>query len=419
LKYFFAIFFAICVQNVNAADKATISSITEVLEMVNSKYVQKINSDKITSGALNGILQSLDPYSAYLTPEDYKEMQMQTSGSFFGVGIEMIKDGAFMKVITPLDGSPALRAGVKAGDLIASINGVPAAELSLHEAANMMRGEIGAIVKLKILRTGAKSVLNIAMKREKIVIRPVKTINKMGTPVIKISSFTQQTYTDVVTAVQILMQKREIEQAGGLIIDLRNNPGGLLEQAVDISNLFLNSYAKIVTIRAKGEQKVAEFVSSDPDIIKGVPIVILINKGTASASEIVASALRDNRRALIVGETSFGKGVVQDIFELNAIAGAAVKLTTAMYYTPNGTKIQDVGITPDIQSTEKTSDDDLLDLPISTADQVKKDKLYTEYDDSFIKAVQLLKNPVEYKRLLEMQAGGGEELLGKIEGNLQ
>jgi carboxyl-terminal processing protease len=296
---------------------------------------------------------------------------------------------------------------------------VPAAELSLHEAANMMRGEIGAIVKLKILRTGAKSVLNIAMKREKIVIRPVKTINKMGTPVIKISSFTQQTYTDVVTAVQILMQKREIEQAGGLIIDLRNNPGGLLEQAVDISNLFLNSYAKIVTIRAKGEQKVAEFVSSDPDIIKGVPIVILINKGTASASEIVASALRDNRRALIVGETSFGKGVVQDIFELNAIAGAAVKLTTAMYYTPNGTKIQDVGITPDIQSTEKTSDDDLLDLPISTADQVKKDKLYTEYDDSFIKAVQLLKNPAEYKRLLEMQAGGGEELLGKIEGGLQ
>ena len=318
----------------------------DVFERIRAEYVEPVNDRDAIENAIQGMLSGLDPHSSYMNPRMYRDMQVQTRGEFGGLGIEVTQEGGYIKVISPIDDTPAARAGVKPGDLITHLNGNSVQGLSLQEAVEQMRGERGTSIRITIRREGAERPVELSITRD--VIRPqVVRFRLEGGDIgyIRLTSFNEQTEAGLRRAMQQIRQ-----QAGnnlrGIVLDLRNNPGGLLDQAVQISDDFLDQ-GEIVSTRARRQEDAQRWNARPGDIAQGLPMVVLINSGSASASEIVAGALQDHRRAIVMGTKSFGKGSVQTVMPIPG--NGAIRLTTARYYTPSGRSIQATGIEPDIE----------------------------------------------------------------------
>src|SRR3954449_6247612 len=318
----------------------------DVFERVRAEYVEPINDRDAVENAINGMLTGLDPHSSYLNQRSYRDMQVQTRGEFGGLGIEVTQENGYIKVISPIDETPAARAGVKAGDLITHLNGNSVQGLTLQEAVEQMRGERGTSLKITIRREGTDRPIELSLTRE--VIRPqVVRFRLEGNDIgyIRITSFNEQTDVGLRKAIQAMRSQAGPAGLKGIVLDLRNNPGGLLDQAVQVSDEFLEQ-GEIVSSRARRAEDAQRWNAKPGDIAQGLPLVVLINGGSASASEIVAGALQDHRRAIVLGVKSFGKGSVQTIIPLPG--HGAMRLTTARYYTPSGRSIQAKGIEPDI-----------------------------------------------------------------------
>ncbi|MEL6374657.1 MAG: S41 family peptidase [Pseudomonadota bacterium] len=321
----------------------------DVLERVRSDYVQKPNDEKLIETAIRGMLKGLDPHSDYMTPKGYEEMQTQTRGKFGGLGIEVTMEKGIVTVVAPIDGTPASKAGLLAGDKITHLDGSDITNLSLSQAVEKMRGAPGTDLVLTVLRKGAKAPLSVKLTRAIISIRAVRSRVEDDVAYIKISTFNEQTHASLVEQVEKL-RKQIGPKLKGYIIDLRNNPGGLLDQAVAVSDAFLNQGAIVITKGRNADQRIKRHARKG-DITNGKPIVVLVNGGSASASEIVAGALQDHKRAKIFGTRSFGKGSVQTIIPLGN--NGAIRLTTAKYYTPFDREIQALGIKPDVNVEQK------------------------------------------------------------------
>ena len=317
----------------------------EVMERAKVSYVEDVSDKKLIESAINGMLSSLDPHSSFLDDQSFKYMSEQTKGKFGGLGIEVTMENGVVKVVSPIDDTPASKAGLKPGDYITNIDGEAVMGMTLNDAVDKMRGKIGSKVKLTIRRINEKP-LEVTLKREEIKIQSVKNSIKADDVVyIRISSFSED--VDTMTAKAIKDAKKKLgDKLKGVVIDVRNNPGGLLDQAVNVSDLFLDK-GEIVSTRSRNEEDTVKYTAEEGDIAKGLPIVVIINDGSASASEIVAGALQDHKRAIILGEKSFGKGSVQTVIPLGKYG--AMRLTTARYYTPSGRSIQAKGIEPDIE----------------------------------------------------------------------
>ncbi len=321
---------------------------SEVLEKVQDEYVDEIDQTEVMDSAINGVLQSLDPYSAYMSPKIFEEMETETSGKFGGLGIEVSMEAGVVKVITPIDDTPAARAGIKAGDYIVRINGEQVQGKTLMQAVNLMRGPIGSSIEITIRRKGLKKAKIFKITREIIEIRSVvsKSIdNKIG--YLRLRAFNENSSNQLKKEISKLEKNNKLV---GYIFDLRNNPGGLLSQAVKITDFFLND-GEIVSTRGRKSRENRKFFAKKGDSIKGKPLIVLINNGSASASEIVAGALQDQKRAVLLGETTFGKGSVQSIIPLRN--RGAIRLTISKYYLPSGKSISEVGVSPDIKVEEQ------------------------------------------------------------------
>jgi carboxyl-terminal processing protease len=319
----------------------------DVYERIRAEYVEPINDRDAIENAINGMLNGLDPHSSYLNQRSYRDMQVQTRGEFGGLGIEVTQENGYIKVISPIDDTPAARAGIKAGDIITQLNGTSVQGMTLQEAVEQMRGERGTAIKLTIRREGADKPLELSLTRE--VIRPQVVRFRLESGdigYVRVTSFNEQTDTGLRKAIQTLRQQAGAGGLKGLVLDLRNNPGGLLDQAVQVSDDFLEQ-GEIVSTRARRPEDAQRWNAKPGDIAQGVPMVVLINGGSASASEIVAGALQDHRRAIVLGVKSFGKGSVQTVMPIPG--QGAIRLTTARYYTPSGRSIQGTGIEPDIE----------------------------------------------------------------------
>lgn len=321
----------------------------EVMERIRSSYIEEISDRDLLESAIRGMLYELDPHSSYLTPDQFEDLQVTTTGEFGGLGIEVTMEDGFVKVITPVDDSPASKAGIQAGDLILKIDDTFVKGLSLNEAVELMRGEIGSEIELMVLSEGDENPRQVTVKRDKIQMHSVRSkLLEPGLGYIRISQFQNNTGADTGKALDKLGKDGELR---GLILDLRNNPGGVLGGAVEVADLFLNS-GLIVYTEGRSPESRSEFKASSGDRLAGVPLVVLVNGGSASASEIVAGALQDQHRALVVGNRTFGKGSVQTVLPLSK--DKALKLTTARYYTPAGRSIQAEGIVPDIAIDQVT-----------------------------------------------------------------
>ena len=323
----------------------------EVLEKINKEYVDEINQSESMDAAIDGLLQSLDPYSAYMSPEIFNEMQTETSGEFGGLGIEVNMESGVVKVISPIDDTPASRAGIKAGDYIIKIDDIQVQGKSLSEAVDLMRGPVGSSIILTVRRIGQKKALKFEIVREIIQIKSVKAdLLKNNIGYLRLTSFNEN------SGDQIRKQIREFEKNENInsyILDLRNNPGGLLTQAIKISDFFLDN-GEIVSTKSRKASENRKWFAKKGDLIGGKTLIVLINYGSASASEIVAGALQDHKRAIILGENSFGKGSVQSIIPLKN--KGAIRLTVAKYYLPSGKSISEVGVSPDIEINEDTDE---------------------------------------------------------------
>lgn len=318
---------------------------TEIFGRIKRDYVEPVSDKKLLEDAIRGMLSGLDPHSAYLVAEEYQELKEGTTGQFGGLGIEVTMENGFVKVVSPIDDTPAQRAGIKTGDLIVRLDDQPVKGMSLNDAVKIMRGEPGSKILLTVVREGEEAPLKITITRDIIKVKSVKSrMLEKDYGYVRISSFQSKTGENLKEAIADL-KKENAGNLKGLVLDLRNNPGGVLNAAVEVSDAFIKS-GLIVYTEGRIENSEMRFNASPDDIIEGAPIVVLINAGSASASEIVAGALQDQKRAVIIGEKSFGKGSVQTI--LPTSNGAAVKLTTARYYTPSGRSIQAEGIEPDI-----------------------------------------------------------------------
>ncbi|MBF6647150.1 S41 family peptidase [Methylobacter sp. BlB1] len=318
---------------------------TEIFGRIKRDYVEPVSDKKLLEDAIRGMLSGLDPHSAYLIAEEYQELKEGTTGQFGGLGIEVTMENGFVKVVSPIDDTPAQRAGIKTGDLIVRLDDQPVKGMSLNDAVKIMRGEPGSKILLTVVREGEEAPLKIIITRDIIKVKSVKSrMLEKDYGYVRISSFQSRTGESLKEAIADL-KKENASNLKGLVLDLRNNPGGVLNAAVEVSDAFIKS-GLIVYTEGRIENSEMRFNASPDDIIEGAPIVVLINAGSASASEIVAGALQDQKRAVIIGEKSFGKGSVQTI--LPTSNGAAVKLTTARYYTPSGRSIQAEGIEPDI-----------------------------------------------------------------------
>ncbi len=317
----------------------------EVMERAKSSYVEEVEDKKLIESAINGMLVSLDPHSSYLDEQSFKYMNEQTKGKFGGLGIEVTMEQGVVKVVSPIDDTPAFKAGIKPGDYIVNIDGENVMGMTLNDAVDKMRGKVGTKVKLSIRRLNEKP-FDVTLKREEIKIQSVKNDIKDGdVAYIRITSFSEDVDRNVEKAIK--KAKKELkDKLKGIVIDVRNNPGGLLDQAVGVSDLFLNQ-GEIVSTRSRNEEDTIRYSAKSGDIAEGLPIVVIINDGSASASEIVAGALQDHKRAIILGEKSFGKGSVQTVIPLGKYG--AMRLTTARYYTPSGRSIQAKGIEPDVE----------------------------------------------------------------------
>ena len=323
----------------------------EVLEKINKEYVDEINQSESMDSAINGLLQSLDPYSAYMSPEIFNEMQTETSGEFGGLGIEVSMESGVVKVISPIDDTPASRAGIKAGDYIVKINDIQVQGKSLSEAVDLMRGPVGSGIELTIRRRGEKKALTFNIVREVIQIKSVKAdLLEKNIGYIRLTSFNENSGKQIKKEINNFEENKNVN---AYILDLRNNPGGLLSQAIKISDFFLND-GEIVSTKSRKSSENRKWFAKKGDLTNGKTIVVLINYGSASASEIVAGALKDHKRAILLGENSYGKGSVQSIIPLKN--DGAIRLTVAKYYLPSGKSISEVGVSPDIEVDEETDD---------------------------------------------------------------
>lgn len=316
----------------------------EVFDRVRTDYVEPVTDEKLIESALNGMLVALDPHSNYMNEKSFADMRIQTKGEFGGLGIEVTMENGLVKVVSPIDDTPAAKAGIKPGDLIAEIDGTAVMGLTLSEAVEKMRGPVGTSVKLLIVREGAKAPLPMTLKRDLIKIQSVKSRAENDVIYLRVSSFAETTSDNVKTAFE--KEKKAIgSKLKGVVLDLRNDPGGLLDQGIAVADAFLEQ-GEIVSTRSRKPEDSRRFNATPGDITGGLPIVVLINEGSASASEIVAGALKDHKRAVVLGVKSFGKGSVQTVIPIEG--HGAIRLTTARYYTPSGVSIQAKGITPDI-----------------------------------------------------------------------
>ena len=334
--------------SVTAADnsEASVNLFTEVFDQVRANYVEPVSDKHLVEGAIKGMLGSLDPHSNYMDAQEYREMQVQTRGEFAGLGMQVTMDNGLVKIISPIDDTPAAHAGLKPGDFILAIDKQPVTDMSLNDAVDKLRGPVGTQVQLTIRRQGVDP-FEVSLTRAEIHVEPVKYhLEGHDIGYIRITSFSEPTSTDLQAAIKSLKQQAG-DQLAGIILDLRNNPGGLLDQAVAVSNAFLDQ-GEIVSIRGRHAQDTRRFEAQpDRDLVRGLPMVVLINGGSASASEIVAGALQDHHRAVLLGTRSFGKGSVQTVLPVKE-SGGAIRLTTALYYTPSGRSIQGTGIEPDV-----------------------------------------------------------------------
>ena len=321
-----------------------LKAFSEVYMKIKKDYVEKVDDEKLFDDAIKGMLEGLDPHSTYLNEKDFEDLQIGTRGEFGGLGIEVTMEDGYVKVVSPIDDTPAYRAGVKAGDLIIMLDDKPVKGLTLSECVDIMRGKVGTSLELTIAREGENKPLKIKIIRDTIKVKSVKyDILDSNYGYLRITSFQSKTGSSLKNVLLKIKKKNNLK---GIVLDLRNNPGGVLGAAVEVSDTFLDQKKMIVTTSGRMSDAINEFKSSSNDFAKDIPIVVLINGGSASASEIVAGALQDHRRAIIMGTQSFGKGSVQTILPLTR--KTALKITTARYFTPNGRSIQAKGITPDI-----------------------------------------------------------------------
>jgi carboxyl-terminal processing protease len=405
--------------NVNAEEKNTnvykqLNMFGEVYERVRREYVEEVSDKELIEAAIQGMLQSLDPHSSFMNSETFDDMQVQTKGEFGGLGIEVSMEDGFVKVVSPIDDTPAYEAGVQAGDYIIEIDGVSVYGMSLGDAVDMMRGLVNTEITIKISR-GEEEPFDIKIIRDRIKVQSVKARREGNAAYLRITSFNEKTQSGLLKNMKKL--KEEIgENITGVILDLRNNPGGLLNQAVAVSDAFLDR-GEIVSTRGRKQRGQQKFSATSGDISDGLPVVILINGGSASASEIVAGALQDHRRAIIMGTTSFGKGSVQTIIPVQR--DSAMRLTTARYYTPSGNSIQAKGIVPDIivnqakieelEQFSNRKESDLkghLENPTegnANLEKIKKEKSIAEVKDKKIdyqlnRAIDLLEGISLYKK---------------------
>ena len=346
LKFFLVILNSIFFTKINANENDVYKQLNlfgEVYERVRSEYVEKIKDKELIEAAINGMLQSLDPHSSYLNADSFEEMKVQTKGEFGGLGIEVTMENGLVKVVSPIDETPAQKAGIKSGDYISHIDEEPVMGLSLSEAVDKMRGPVNTSIVITVIRED-REAFDVEIVRDIIKITSIKTKANYDVGYLRITSFTQKTYKNLIKGFKEL--KKEMNgNMKGLVLDLRNNPGGLLDQAVSVSDAFLNR-GEIVSTRGRETNSEQRYNATKGDITDGLPIVILINSGSASASEIVAGALQDHKRGILMGTQTFGKGSVQTIIPVTS--KGAIRLTTAKYYTPSGKSIQAKGIEPDI-----------------------------------------------------------------------
>ena len=346
--------FCFLFQQVNSAENDIYKKIDlfgEVLEKINKEYVDEINQSESMDSAINGLLQSLDPYSAYMSPEIFNEMQTETSGEFGGLGIEVSMESGVVKVISPIDDTPASRAGIKAGDYIVKINDVQVQGKSLSEAVDLMRGPVGSGIELTIRRRGERKALIFNVVREIIQIQSVKAdILEKSIGYLRLTSFNENSGKQIEREIKKLEKNKDVKS---YILDLRNNPGGLLSQAIKISDFFLDN-GEIVSTKSRKPSENRKWFAKKGDLTNGKVLIVLINYGSASASEIVAGALKDHKRAILLGENSYGQGSVQSIIPLKN--DGAIRLTVAKYYLPSGKSISEVGVSPDIEIDEENDD---------------------------------------------------------------
>jgi carboxyl-terminal processing protease len=323
----------------------------DVFERVRADYVEKPDDSKLVESAINGMLAGLDPHSSYMDPKSFRDMQVQTRGEFGGLGIEVTMEDGLVKVVTPIDETPAAKAGIMANDVITHLDGDAVQGLTLNQAVEKMRGPVNTKIKLTVMRKGADKPLELSITRDIIRVRSVRS-REEGDDVgyIRVTQFNEQTTEGVKKAIADISAKIPADKIKGYVLDMRNNPGGLLDQAISVSDAFLDR-GEIVSTRGRNAEETQRFSARSGDLTKGKPIIVLVNGGSASASEIVAGALQDHKRATLIGTRSFGKGSVQTIIPLGAGNGA-LRLTTARYYTPAGRSIQAKGITPDIETLQ-------------------------------------------------------------------
>ena len=343
----------------------------DILETINKEYFKQINEGEVIDGAINGMLQSLDPYSSYMSPKTFKNMNTETKGEFGGLGIEVTMEAGLVKVISPIDDTPADRAGIKSGDYIIKLDNKQVKGLTLDEAVNTMRGKSGTPITLTIRRIDVDDPIIVKIVRETIKTKSVVSEVKENIGYLRLRSFNEKSGDELIDKIRDISRNKP--NITGYILDLRNNPGGLLSQAIKISDAFLDS-GEIVSTKGRDPKDIKVYNSKKGDEINGKPLIVLINKGSASASEIVAGALKDHKRAIVLGEKSFGKGSVQSIMPLSN--GGGLRLTTAKYYLPSGETIEEIGVQPDIK-VEQQKDNFKINDPIN--------------DNQLIYALKLLK----------------------------
>lgn len=367
----------------------SISAFREVINIIQNNALQQIPEKKLIEYAINGMLSKLDDYSGYLDYDDLKEAQIQAAGKFAGIGIEITLHNNTVKVISPIDGSPAARAGILPGDTIIAIDNKQLSNATLHEITKKIRGILDTYTIITIARNN--EIINFNLKLENVKIHTVKTYNRNNILYLRISAFTANTTHDIKR--QLRLAKRQNKTIKGIILDLRNNPGGLLEQALAVADLFLDK-KEIVYIKSY-DKKIQHYYANSGDMTEGVPIIVLINRGSASAAEIVAGSLQDNKRALVIGERSFGKAAVQKVFAINKSGFGAIRLTTARYYLPSGLLIHNRGIIPDIRITQNNQ-------VKADNNQKRKYRKTSHHTDYLIdRAKDLLKGIEFYKELLD------------------
>lgn len=345
----------------------------DIFERIRSQYVEEVDEAELIEAAINGMLTSLDPHSSYLSPKAAADMRVQTRGEFGGLGIEVTQQDGFVKVVSPIDGTPADAAGIEAGDFITHVDGETVLGLTLNQAVEMMRGPVGSEIIITVVREGEDEPFDVSIIRDTIKLTAVRSRVEGSSVVLRITTFNDQTYPNLSDGIAKQVEELGgIDNVNGFVLDLRNNPGGLLSQAIRVSDAFLEK-GEIVSTRGRDPQDGDRYNASPDDLAKGKPIVVLINGGSASASEIVAGALQDHRRAVVVGTRSFGKGSVQTVMPLGG--DGAIRLTTARYYTPSGRSIQALGVSPDIiveqprrEDNEEAEDEDGTSQRRSEAD---------------------------------------------------